>query len=65
MGLGGSPMQLNIFDNNHARMLSESLARSENAIKAAMTQCVANARNLHNELQVVEEVRAMLRGAIG
>ena len=43
----------------------EALARSENAIKAAMTQCVSNAPNLHNELQVVQEVMAVLRGTVG
>ena len=44
-----------------ASLLIESMVRAEEAMKAAMQQCLTNARNIHNELTVLQQVLAVLR----
>jgi hypothetical protein len=52
-------------DQGGVKFLADSLVRSEAAIKAAMQQCITNARNLQNELLVVQEALAVVRGTAG
>ena len=62
---GGPSPQMQLLEANHVKYLTESLVRAENACKAAMQQCITNARNLQNELVVIQEALVVLRGASG
>ena len=46
-----------------ATLILESMGRAEEAMKAAMQQCLTNARNIHNELTILQQAMAVLRSA--
>ena len=59
------PMNLGALSVRHqsAALLLESMGRAEEAMKAAMQQCITNARNVHNELTILQQGMTVLRSA--
>ena len=56
--------RLQLLTMGQLQALLDSLGRSEAAMRASMQQCITNARNIHNELAVVEEGIAAVRSAM-
>ena len=50
------------LDSDIKKSVIEGLTRAENALKAAMHQCVCHARALQSEQMVVSEARTLLDG---
>ena len=56
--------RLQLLTMGQLQALLDSLGRSEAAMRASMQQCITNARNIHNEIAVVEEGIAAVRSAM-
>ena len=50
------PLRFDTMSTTQWATMHESLVRAQNAMKAAMNSCVSNCRNIHNEVQVIENV---------
>ena len=59
MGPSSAPM-LRVLSENELgsrQAMLDRLVRMENSIRSAISHCVINARNLHSELEVIENIR--------